>query len=355
MRTDQNRIERIRAAGLGAALAAAAFAAACGSGTKQPTVVERTHGKQSTEESLTQGESVPVTTERPATVATSPVPSTPPTAEEIKVAWRDGVSLFDSGDFEGAAARLQIASEGRPKDAYVQYLHGLALWKSGHLPESETALQSASTLDESSVKTWVNLARVQLDRNEAQEALQSSERALALVPGSADAMHQRGRALAALGRRDEAIDVLQQARQADPSNGYVANTLGYTLLTSGRIEDAIPNLEAARDALPGVAYVRNNLGMAYERHGEVEKAVAEYQAAVQAGDSGGRARASLDRLQHVVERLARRGGGPGSAEAVVETDGSDSGTTTGAGQPGGGAPGGGSDLDKTPILKPPVF
>lgn len=233
-------------------------------------------------------------------------PATPPTPEETRLAWREGVSLYESGDFEGASQRLKVASTGRSDDAYTQYLFGLALWKSGHLDESEAALVRSSQINDTSEKTFVNLARVRLEREDAQGALEAADRALTLKPGSSQALHQRGRALDALNRGDEARDTLQQARMAEPANGYIANTLGYLLLRQGRTDEAIVELESARESLPEVAYVRNNLGVAYERKGDIDKAIAEFQAAVQAGDPDGKAGESLARLEPIQERLLAR-------------------------------------------------
>jgi Flp pilus assembly protein TadD len=230
----------------------------------------------------------------------------PPTPEETRTAWREGVALYDKGAFAEASVRLEVASEGRPDDPYVHYLTGLALWKSGRLEESESALLRSAALNDGSARTFVNLARVRLLRKDFEGALQSADRAIVLEPGSAQALHQRGRALDGLNRGDEARDTLRQARAADPGNGYIANTLGYLLLRRGRIDEAIVELEAAREAIPQVAYVRNNLGTAYERAGEIDKAAAEFLAAVEAGDSDGKGAGNLARIEPIRGRLSRR-------------------------------------------------
>jgi len=224
--------------------------------------------------------------------APQPVPS----AGETKAASLEGVRLFDSGDWQGASERLTVAAAGRPDDARTHYLLGLALWKSGHAADAERELALSATLNTASAKTWINLARVRLDRDDSQAALDAAEKACDLMAGSPDALHQKGRALARLGRPDEAIEILTQASGLAPDNGYIANSLGNTFLQVGRPADAVPVLELARDRLPGVAFVRNNLGVAYERTGQRDAAIAEYTAAVEAGDSGGKAAASLARL-----------------------------------------------------------
>jgi Flp pilus assembly protein TadD len=312
-------------AGLLGGLAASAMLAGCSGGDDHRTVSSDTNNKVS---APTRTESVATSTE--PVVGPSPgseVASAPPTPSEISSAWKEGVSLYDSGDFEAASVRLQIAATGRPTDPYAQYLSGLSLWKAGHLPESEAALLRSAAINDGSLRTFVNLARVRLDRENATGALQAADRALEIKPGDGEALHQRGRALDVLRRGDEALATLQQAREALPANGYIANTLGYLMLRRGRVDEAIPHLEAARTALPGVAFVRNNLGVAYERHGDLDSAVAEFQAAVEAGDPNGKSSQSLARLEPLVERvLAGRTKTPttgSTPDPEVVPDGSD--------------------------------
>lgn len=176
------------------------------------------------------------------------------------------------------------------------YLDGIAAWKEGRPEQAERDLLLAADYDPTHVKTFVNLARVRMDRGDFAGALEAAEKGLALDANSSQVMHQQGRALAALGRWDEALDTLNEAYEAEPENGYIANTLGWALIQKGRFTDAVGILEGARESLPDIAYVRNNLGVAYERAGRLDEAVAEFRAAVARGDSGGKAGMSLARL-----------------------------------------------------------
>jgi Flp pilus assembly protein TadD len=240
-------------------------------------------------------------------ISPPPVPSTPSQVAEVqgppapvidpKTAWKEGVQSYQSGDFTTASSRLRVAVDSRQDDPYAHYLLGLALWKSGQLDEAEGEMVRSTTLNDQSIKTWINLARVRLDRQQFDAALEAADRAVAIDGQSSDALHQRGRALDGLNRGDEAVATLQQARSLSPDNGYIANTLGYLLLRRGKPEEAVPLLETARDRLPQVAYVRNNLGVAYERTGDVHRAAEEFRAALQAGDSEGKASASLARIE----------------------------------------------------------
>jgi Flp pilus assembly protein TadD len=225
--------------------------------------------------------------------ASTPVPVDPAL---VKASWKDGVALFERGDYAAAAGTLRLAILDRPDAAYRHYLLGLALWKSGDPESAEASLVRSTSLDPTQVKSWINLARVRHDLRDRTGALDAADEAVRLDPTSADAMHQRGRALMELGRGEQALDALTTAHDLDRDNGYIANTLGLLLIQTGKAADAIEPLEVAKVALPHVAYVRNNLGVAYERAGRLEEAKLEYLAAVEAGDAGGKGMRSLVRL-----------------------------------------------------------
>ena len=191
---------------------------------------------------------------------------------------------------------LDVPSAGSAWNGPATLAEGIALRDAGKLEEAEATLVRASQADPKSSRILVHLARVRLSRGENASALEAAEKALVVTPSSASALHQKGRALAALNRGVEAVEVLVTARELAPENGYIANTLGWLLLTRGDAAGSIAHLEVARDLLPDVAYVRNNLGVAYERTGRTEDAIVEYRAAIAAGDPGGKALKSLERL-----------------------------------------------------------
>ncbi|HEV8199767.1 MAG TPA: tetratricopeptide repeat protein [Candidatus Polarisedimenticolia bacterium] len=284
---------------LGLGLAAAPLTGCTDKKTPVETSSSRT---ENTQPSVT---STPSTESQVAEVQGPPAPVTPAESIDPKTAWKEGVQSYQSGDFATASSQLRIAVDSRQDDPYAHYLFGLALWKSGQLDEAEGEMVRSTTLNDQSIKTWINLARVRLDRKEFDSALEAADKAVSIDGRSSDALHQRGRALDGLNRGDEAVVTLQQARSLSPDNGYIANTLGYLLLRRGQTEEAVPLLEAARDRLPQVAYVRNNLGVAYERQGDVHKAAEEFRAALQAGDSEGKASSSLARIEPLLrERIA---------------------------------------------------
>ena len=101
----------------------------------------------------------------PASLSGTPpmTETTPVDARTAKTAWKEGVALFDRGEFTSAAEQLKVAVAGEPESAYRRYLLGLALWKSGDLDGAEVSLVESVRLDAIRIKPWINLARV---RNE---------------------------------------------------------------------------------------------------------------------------------------------------------------------------------------------
>ncbi len=229
MKTRQQIQERRRALGVALGiLGVAALTLACGE-KKSPTSTETTTtpvASTATTPLQQPSASEPIGPASPEVQ----MPAAPPDPARARTAWQEGVSLFESGDYSGASAALQVAADGRPDEPYVRYLLGLSLWKAGKNAEAEKAMLRAAELDEGSVKTRVNLARVRMDLGDAQGALDAADAGLGIDATSVDLLHQRGRALAALRRTDEALETLGKARAAEPGNGYVANTLGHTLL-----------------------------------------------------------------------------------------------------------------------------
>lgn len=239
--------------------------------------------------------------------------SSDPSAKPVPVAQTEASPM--------QSPEMEIPSAGSTSNGPATLAEGLALRDAGKLEEAEATLVRAGELDPKSSRIFVNLARVRLSRNDAAGALEASEQALGITPNSASALHQKGRALAGLNRGVEAVEVLTTARELAPEDGYIANTLGWLMLTRGDAAGAVPHLEAARDQLPDVGYVRNNLGVAYERTGRTEDAVAEYRAAVAAGDSGGKALKSLERLHtEPVEVGEDQGPADGGSDPTMVAD-----------------------------------
>jgi len=104
------------------------------------------------------------------------------------------------------------------------------------------------------------------------QALQVSDRAVALEPGDAGARFLRGRALLKLDRPAEADTAIVEAIARDDSQAMYFNGLGYVNSLSGNEERAIAayRMAIARDPANGFAYY--NMGVGFFNAGDLENA-----------------------------------------------------------------------------------
>ena len=207
-----------------------------------------------------------------------------------------GLESYEGREFDRAAAYFEAEAETRPDGAWVRYMLALSLWKSGAVDEAEQAMQDAAELDPSSIRSFVNLARIRNDLGSHDAALDAARTALEIDGVSATALFVEGRSLMNLGRYDEAVAALEASLERDPDNGHARNMLGLTLIRRGTPEQALPHLEQAARQLPQLAYVHNNRGMALELCGRAAEAVAAYRAGAELDPTHVRVAANLARL-----------------------------------------------------------
>ncbi len=105
---------------------------------------------------------------------------------------------------------------------------------------------------------------------------------LAVTKGNALAQNNLGTALAALGRRDEALLHYAEAVRLQPADPVMRNNFGAALAKAGRIEAAMEQYGAALQAKPGFDEAHNNLGAALVAQGRLDEAVLQFRQALAA-------------------------------------------------------------------------
>jgi tetratricopeptide (TPR) repeat protein len=230
-----------------------------------------------------------------------------------------GLEAWHAREFDRAAAYFGAEVAERPDNAWTQYMLGLSAWKSSRLEDAVSALTRSAELNPESIKTPINLSRVQNDIGDYEAALVSAHAALTIDDLDATALFLAGRSLSNLGRVDEALAALEQSVTIDASNGHVHNLIGLIRIQTGDPGQALPALSRAAELEPGVAYIQNNLGMALELTGSAEEALAAYRRANEAEPSHGKARINLARLESVAPQPDTGGpADPAPIQAVAE-------------------------------------
>ena len=83
------------------------------------------------------------------------------------------------------------------------------------------------------------------------EALASYDRALAIIPGYADALYNRGVTLQELGRFDEAVDSYDRALAIQPAHFGALGNRGAALQALKRMDEALASYDRALALRPG--------------------------------------------------------------------------------------------------------
>ncbi len=208
-----------------------------------------------------------------------------------------GLEHWEAAAYGRAAACFGDEVAGGSERPWVHYMLGLSCWKNGDLDRASAAMTRAGELDDQSVKTFVNLSRIENDRGAYDEALEAARQALRIEPDNPTALFLEGRSLRNQGLREEALAVLRRSVDLGPGNGYALNLLGLTLLEADRETEALPFLNAAAELVPDVAYIFNNLGMAEERCGNRQEARIAYRRAAELDGAAGNGALNLARLE----------------------------------------------------------
>jgi Flp pilus assembly protein TadD len=135
---------------------------------------------------------------------------------------------------------------------------------------AERALTLDSSLAAAHVSRGQQLAICEWDWEGAIGAL---HRALELEPNSADAHYALSKALATVGRVEEALPHIFRAHQLDPFSLIILTSLGWELAVAGRYQESDVTFEAARELDPRFIWAYLLHAWSLETRGMMEEAI----------------------------------------------------------------------------------
>jgi len=209
----------------------------------------------------------------------------------------EGLAAWRGRDYGRASDYFRARVDQGAADGWTHYMLGLSLWKNGALEPSAAALRRSAEIAPNSVRTWVNLSRVEIDRGEYGPALEAAEAALAVDADDAQAWFLQARSLYNQSRTAEAEEALEYCIGLDPDNGHAHNLLGLIRIDRGDAVNAADALARAAEIVPDVAYIQNNLGMALELSGRRDEAIVAYRRALEIDPAHAKATQNLARLE----------------------------------------------------------
>jgi protein O-GlcNAc transferase len=154
--------------------------------------------------------------------------------------------------------------------------------------------------DQTQGEAWHLLARLQLHLGLHVDAVSAAQRAVQLVPASADGHYILGRALRASGRPEQAVEEYRASIELDRTRPQYFCSLGVACRELGRTEEAIASYRAALALDPEHREAANNLANTLRQAGRPQEAAA-HEAARSALTR------ELDRLVDEGARLHHRG------------------------------------------------
>ncbi|MCH7936948.1 MAG: tetratricopeptide repeat protein [Proteobacteria bacterium] len=185
--------------------------------------------------------------------------------------------LAKIADKEGAKGKTQGGAGGQA-GASLERLFGeqVAHFDAGRLKEAEAGLSEILRRRPDVPEALHLLALIELRTDRAEAAAGHLEKAIALLPGSADLHNLLGGALKELRRLDDAMAAYRRAIDINPGHVEAHVNLGAAFHDSCRLDEARESFRRALDIDPGYAAAHENLGMTLLLDGRLEEGWAEY-------------------------------------------------------------------------------
>lgn len=154
-----------------------------------------------------------------------------------------GYLKASKGEMDVGLECLSLARQLTPDNPQIPYTMGVVLQKAGKLAEAVDAYRAAVAIDRGHVVAWENLSAAFYDLEDYPSGLAAAENALALNRESPLAIRAAANCLTALGRRAEALEILDKGVRYHPALPELRIHRSWELMANGRFEEAWPELE----------------------------------------------------------------------------------------------------------------
>ena len=182
-----------------------------------------------------------------------------------------GKVLHDLGRFEEAIKPLEKAVALDPKDEWALRTLGASLSRLGRNDEAIATLRRALEITPQDATAHMNLGSALYQKPDLEAAIAAFNESLRLKPDDALARKPRLRT-ARQGRRDGAIDKIEQAARFDPTNADHRYWLGSFLDDRNRYHEAALAYREAVKLRPDYFRARSGQSVALFQDGQVEEA-----------------------------------------------------------------------------------
>ena len=171
---------------------------------------------------------------------------------EARSAYEAGVKSISDGRISLGLASLRQAAEVEPQNALYHNAVGAVLLNVGRFPDAQVEFQKAVELDPTYADAYHNLGSTYAEQGKWEDAIAAYKKALAqtIYTSPENTYNNLGYAYWALDRRKEAEDAFRAALQLEPKLVPSHFWLGVLLQKEGRKDEAKQHFQAARDLEP---------------------------------------------------------------------------------------------------------
>lgn len=198
--------------------------------------------------------------------------------QQIDTMAREAIQRASRGDFASAEGLFARIAEERPNSGQAMHLLGQARLKLGRFADAREPLQRAAQFLPRDPAAQVNLAGCLTLLGDHGGALVALDRAARLKPGDAVIAHNRGRALEALGRVDEAEQAFNEALSIDHRLIPSLSARAGLLATRGDWMGALADLDMALTSRPDDAALKLRRGELLLAQGDWLRGLPDYEA-----------------------------------------------------------------------------
>lgn len=195
-----------------------------------------------------------------------------------------GIALADGYDLQGAAQQFAAAEKLAPAAAVVHYNVGRVAYDEGNPARARTELEHAVQLQPGYPGALQLLAQIDLHGNQAEHAVILLRQVLALQPHNGNAEYLLGRALAELGKPEEAVTEWQGALIDNRGDPRIYWALAHELPASDpRRAEYMTQLQAIQGGVQKADQAKTmaNIGIAEAAAHDWAEAVDKMQRAIQ--------------------------------------------------------------------------
>ena len=144
------------------------------------------------------------------------------------------------------------------------------------MPMARRAAQRAIALDEGLAEAWAALGRVKMEYDWDWDGAEADlAHAVALNSSSVEALATFGQFLSAMGRHDEAIEAMEQARRLDPRGVETLQHLAIVYWMAGQGDRALEAVDDSLKVAPGSPRAHYGRMMILDQLGRRDEAMAE--------------------------------------------------------------------------------